>query len=136
MAIHVSDQTLQAYLDESLSPEHMAAIEQRLRSDPALLRRLSDLTGQRDAGVHTLGEIWRRHRLSCPTRQQIGSFLLGALMQEEREYIEFHLRDVGCRICQSNLSDLMTAQKEAAPQVTSRRQRYFQSSVGILKRKD
>jgi hypothetical protein len=135
MAIHISDQTLQAYLDESLAPEHMAAIEQRLRSDPDLIKRLAELTGQRDAGVHSLGEIWRRHRLSCPSRQQLGSYLLGALMPEERDYIEFHIRVVGCRYCQSNLTDLMNAQKEAVPQVTQRRQKYFQSSVGILKNK-
>jgi hypothetical protein len=48
-----------------------------------LLRTLEAINGRRDAGVHSLGEIWRRNRVSCPTRQQLGSFLLGILSDEQ-----------------------------------------------------
>lgn len=130
----LTDQVLQAYLDESLTAEQMAKIEQLLRSDPTMMQRLSQLLGQRDAGVHSIGEIWRRHRVSCPTRQQLGSFVLGALMDEEKAYIEFHIQVVGCRYCQSNLEDLKRIQQEAPSQHQTRRRKYFQSSAGYLKK--
>ena len=74
-----SDAELAAYLDEALAPEAMAEFERAARDDAALLARLAEVSARRDAGVHSLGEIWRRHRLSCPTREQWGSYLLGTL---------------------------------------------------------
>ena len=55
---------LEAFLDEALPPERMAAIEEALRTDAELQKRLVAINGRRDAGVHSLGEIWRRNRLS------------------------------------------------------------------------
>ncbi len=126
---------LEAYLDEALPPEEMARIERCLRAEPALRDQLAAVHARRDAGVHSLGEIWRRHRISCPSRQQLGSFLLGALAPEATDYITFHLEVVGCRYCQANLNDLKAKQSES-PQTTQARQRkYFQSSAGYLRRK-
>ena len=130
----LTDQILQAYLEEGLTSEQMAKIEQLLRTDDTLANRLAQLVGQRDAGVHSIGEIWRRHRVSCIDRQQLGSYLLGAVMEEEKSYIEFHIQEVGCRYCQSNLQDLKRAQEETQTQSTTRRRRYFQSSAGYLKK--
>ena len=70
---------LQAYLDEALAPGEMAAIEVELRNKPELLQQLSAINARRDAGVHSLGEIWRRNRLTCPSREQLGSYLLSVL---------------------------------------------------------
>jgi hypothetical protein len=130
----LADSVLQAFLDEALSPEKMSDLEKRLRVDRQLAERLAHLIGMRDAGVHSIGEIWRRHRLSCPSRQQLGSYLLGAVMDSERSYIEFHIRTLECRYCQSNLDDLRQMQQESPSQVGSRRQKYFQSSAGHLRR--
>ena len=74
----ISDQALLAYLDESLASEKMAEIEGLLRNTTELRDRLAELISRRDSGVHTLGDIWRRNRLSCPSREELGSFLLGA----------------------------------------------------------
>ena len=63
---------LQAYLDEALAPDEMAAIEVELRKKPELLQQLAAINARRDAGVHSVGEIWRRQRLSCPAREQLG----------------------------------------------------------------
>jgi hypothetical protein len=112
----------------------MARIEQALRKDRQLVRQLAAINARRDAGVHSLGEIWRRHRLSCPSRQQLGSYLLGALAQEAADYITFHLELVGCRYCRANLSDLKKQQAEASEAVETRRRKYFQSSAGYLRR--
>ena len=124
---------LDAYLDEALPPEEMARIEQALRKDPALGQQLAAINARRDAGVHSLGEIWRRHRLSCPPREQLGSFLLQALPDELADYITFHLEVIGCRYCRANLTDLERHEAEAPEVVQTRRQKYFQSSAGYLR---
>ncbi len=131
-----TDQQLAAYLDESLASSLMSSIEQELRNDAALRERLVAIAGMREAGVHGLGEIWRRNRLSCPTRQQLGSYLLGAIATTERDYIEFHLKTVGCRLCQANLDDLQQQSSEQQATTQSRRRRYFQTSAGYLQRRD
>lgn len=125
---------LESYLDEALPPEEMARIEQALRKDRQLVRQLAAINARRDAGVHSLGEIWRRHRLSCPSRQQLGNYLLGALADEAADYVTFHLELVGCRYCRANLTDLQKQQAEASEAVETRRRKYFQSSAGYLRR--
>lgn len=126
---------LEAYLDEALTPAEMAKIEQALRNDPDLSKQLAAINSRRDAGVHTLGEIWRRHRVSCPTREQLGSFVLGALDEQHTAYITFHIKQVGCRLCSANLDDLERQQAERKDDVSSRRRKYYQSSAGYLGRK-
>jgi anti-sigma factor RsiW len=132
MPQRVPSSELEAYLDEALPADDMARIEKALRQDPALARQLAAVLGRRDAGVHSLGEIWRRHRISCPTREQLGSYLLGALGDEAAGHVRFHLETVGCRYCLANLADLERQQAEAAAAVQTRRRKYFQSSVGRL----
>ncbi len=132
--IQISD--LERYLDEALPVEEMARIEQALRTDRPLAERLAAINARRDSGVHSLGEIWRRHRLSCPTRQQLGSYLFGAISGEWGNYIVFHLETVGCRYCQANLADLKRQQAESSEVVQTRRRKYFQSSAGYLRRSE
>jgi anti-sigma factor RsiW len=122
---------LEAYLDEALPAEWAAAVEDALRRDATLLNQLAAINARRDAGVHSLGEIWRRARLSCPNRQQLANYLLGILPDGEAHYIRFHLTTVGCRYCQANVADL-EAQARGAEPVQPRRQKYFQSSAGRL----
>jgi hypothetical protein len=127
----ITDPMLLAFIAESLPSESMSQIERALREDAELRKRLSDLIHRRDSGVHTVGDIWRRHRLSCPSREELGSYLLGAMMDDHANYIKFHLEKIGCRYCQSNLDDL--SQKHHRDTITARRRRYFQSSVGRLR---
>jgi hypothetical protein len=127
-----SDDDLLAYLDEMLPADRMSAIETQLRADEALRLRVAAVARRRDQGVHSVGEIWRRMRLSCPTRNQLGSFLLGTLEPALTEYIEFHLRSVGCRLCAANLDDLERSMK-TTPETTDRRRRFFESSAGHLR---
>ncbi len=100
-----TDSELAAYLDEALSPEQMVEVESAARTDQRLLQRLSQVNRRRDQGQHTLAEIWRRHRLSCPPRQQLGAYLLDALDAELANFIFFHVTEVGCRYCLANLED-------------------------------
>jgi len=132
----ISDAVLLAYLDEALSSDRMAALEQAIRTDESLQKRIQTLVSQRDSGMHSLGDIWRRHRLSCPTREQLGSYLLGAMLEDASDYIKFHIEQIGCRYCQANLADLQAAQRSVqAPEPTAaeRRQRIYQSSVGRIR---
>ena len=128
----VTREVLASYLDDALSERQTADIEQQLRQSDTLRQQLRLLSQERDRGEHSVGAIWRRHRLSCPSREQLGSFLLGVLDGEAHDYIEFHLKTIGCAFCQANLTDLQTQQKEAGTQVKQRRKRYFQSSAGLL----
>lgn len=132
MSSKFTDQQLQAYLDESLPSEAMSALEKELREDETLRNRLIQVSGMREAGVHSLGEIWRKNRLSCPGREQLGSFLLGAMDDETADYVRFHLETIGCRVCQANLEDLKSQNSEQVQAKQERRRRYFQTSVGQL----
>ena len=134
MAKALRQSDLDAYLDEALPPEEMARVEQALRDNPQLAEQLAAVNARRDAGVHSLGEIWRRHRLSCPTREQLGSFLLDALPEEVEEYVDFHLHRIGCRYCRANLTDLEKRRAQAPAETETRRRRYFQSSAGLLRK--
>jgi hypothetical protein len=130
-----TDPDLDAFLDESLPPDRMAALEAALRDDNALRTRLAAAVGRRDAGVHSLAGVWRRHRLTCPSREQLGSHLLGVLDAGLEGYVRFHLDAVNCRFCQASLADLRDQQAAAEqPHVERRRTRYFQSSAGYLSR--
>ena len=132
-----TDTELEAYLDEDLPSQEMARIELALRDQRELVQRLIQINRRRDSGVHSLGEIWRRHRISCPSREKLGSYLLQAIDPPEIAYIDFHLREIGCRICQANLEDLKSQREKSADDtVKQRRGRYFQSSAGLLLRRD
>ncbi|MEK6249775.1 MAG: hypothetical protein N2C12_16445 [Planctomycetales bacterium] len=133
MAADFSEPELEAYLDEALHAERMTEIETALKSQSELAQQLVEINGKRDAGIHSIGEIWRRYRLTCPTREQLGSYLLGVMTEEQTEYIRFHLREIQCRICGANLDDLDAERKQKAGQVESRRRKYFQSSAGHLR---
>jgi hypothetical protein len=132
-----SQADLIAYLDEALPTETMAAIEDAVRADSKLIVQLKDIIAHRDSGLHSLGEIWRRHRLSCLVREQLGSYLLGILSDDEAGYIKFHVETIGCRYCRANLDDLQAQQAAAADRANAgrtskRRKKYFDSSAGQL----
>ena len=129
----IDDETLRAYLADTLPPGELARVEKALRDSSDLRARLEDVRQNRgDSHLHTLGAIWRRGRLTCPSRQQLGSYLLDALDPDLASYITFHLDVVECPFCQANLADLKskTAQSPAASQ--SRHNRILRSSQHLL----
>lgn len=129
----ITDEDLRAYLAEQLPAERMATIEQSLRDSEPLRRQLATIARDSDHGGYSVGEVWRRGRLSCPTRGQLGAYLLQALDDGPREYIDFHLQTIGCRVCNANLADLQQA-NAAVPEKQRRRRKYFESSAGYLRR--
>lgn len=127
-----NDEQLRAFFDEQLAAEEMSRIEEQLRRDESLRARLANLSRGRDNGNHSLGDIWRRNRLSCPNREQWGSYLLDVLDADERDYLEFHLQTIGCRYCLANLRDLEAAAGRDTER-GQRRRRLFESSAGYLR---
>src|SRR5581483_4393872 len=128
---NITREQLHAFLDDALSEADSARIERALRDSAPLQQRLRQVLQERDRGEHSVGGIWRRHRLSCPSREKLGSYLLGVLSDEELDYIRFHLDTVNCPFCQANLVDLQSQQKEPAAS-QQRRKRIFQSSASYL----
>jgi DNA-binding phage protein len=128
----ISREQLHAYLDDALSDAETAKVEQALRDSETLRRSLRQAMQERDRGEYSLGAVWRRERLTCPTREQLGSYLLQVLDEGEQDYLDFHLNVIGCPYCVANLADLQALQREPAPQARERRRRFFQSSAGYL----
>ena len=128
-----ADHELLAYLDEMLPVERMTLLEQELRQSESLRRKVAAVARHRENGSHTVGEVWRQARLSCPSRARLGSYLLGTLQRQLTDYVEFHIRTIGCRYCAANLQDL-ESQMHATPETQRRRRRFFQSSAGYLHR--
>lgn len=102
----ITCEVLRAYVGDALPDAELAAVERALRDSPELRKLLKQVIDEEDRGEHTAGAIWRRERISCPARDQLGGFLLGAGDPELLDYIRFHLDEIGCPYCQANLDDL------------------------------
>jgi len=131
-----SQADLEAYLDEALPPDEMAAVEDHLRNNPDMGQRLAAIHGRRDAGVHTLGEIWRRHRLTCPSREQLTLFLDKKLTKEETQYVQFHLEEIHCRLCVASYDDIRISREDDTDDSISRHQRILDRSSHYLRKND
>jgi len=132
-SVHLSDVELAGYLDELLPNDRAVAIEAALRGSASLRQRVAGLIRERDQGGHSIGEIWRRQRLSCPTRSDLGAFLMGVMDPARADYVRFHIHEIGCRLCEANLVDLQAASSKVDQDTEPRRQRFFESSAGRLK---
>ena len=134
----LTDEDLSAYLDEILSVDRAAEVERALRDSSELREQLAEHIATRDQGGHSLGEIWRRERLSCPSRDELCAFLLGAVADDQRDYLAFHLEVIGCRFCQANRDDLLATgafhpnAEDNTGETKARRRRLFESSAGCI----
>jgi hypothetical protein len=129
----ITREQLNAYMDDALSDQETSQVELALRGSESLRRMLKAVIAERDRGEHSIGAIWRREHLSCPSREQLGNYLLQVLEADVHDYVEFHLRNIGCPFCLANLADLETRQREPAPKAQDRKRRYFESSAGLLR---
>ena len=132
----ISDADLLAFRDEVLPAEQMADIELALRESAELRERLRKLCDEQDQGWHSVAAIWRAHRISCPQQEELAAYLVRALSGEEADYVEFHIRTVGCRYCEAELRDLQRQQHEEERQRSQRRRRrFFESSLHYVPRR-
>lgn len=128
-----TDEELLAYADESMAVDRSTQIEQALRNDAGLMETFALLLSERDQGSHSIGDIWRRMRLSCPPRAVWGAFVEGRLGDRLSQYLRFHVETVGCRICAANLADLERPDSKSSAE--RRTQKIFQSSAGRFRNK-
>lgn len=124
--------TLRAFILETLPEAEMTAIEKVLRDSPLVQALHREMLTQVDAGEHSVGGVWRRERLTCPTREQLGSYLLQAGDADLWQYIDFHLKTVCCEWCLANLDDLTRQQQAQDRQAAKRRQQIYTSSAALL----
>lgn len=121
------------YLEEALPGDQMAKVEEQIRNSPEWRQALEEMQGDIDHGEHSVAQIWRRHRLTCLSRESLGAYLSDALPPDEADYIKFHLDTVKCRWCLANIDDLKeTAPERGEDKPAARRRRFFQTSVGHL----
>ncbi len=126
-------ETLRAYLLDELPPGTLARVEKALRDSAELREQLEDARQNRsETGLHSLGAIWRRARLTCPSRQQLGSLLLDVLDPDLAGYLSFHIEVVECPFCQANLADLKGKAEPVAAVARTRQNRILQSSRHLL----
>ena len=136
MSSPFTDAELEAYLDESLDSTRATEIEEAIKSDSDLLQRLSVINSCRDAGVHTLGEIWRRNQIGVPSAEVMGNYLLDVLDEEQTAYIKFRMEQLKCPFTVALYDDLLAKQTESAELSASRREKFYKTSAGFLKRLD
>lgn len=129
---HITRAQLEGYADDLLSAAETAEVEKALRASPELRAEFLQVLRGRDRGEHSLGAIWRRQRLSCPSREQLEAYLQGQLDPALADYLAFHLEVIGCAYCQANRDDLRQQQQEAAPQRQQRQERLLRASARHL----
>jgi hypothetical protein len=136
MTVDFGEAELEAYLDESLDAGRASEIENALRTDKKLIARLARINSRRDAGIHTLGEIWRQNQIGVPTREEVMAYLAGELPEAYADYIHFRLEVLRCRYTNALVGDIERQQETGEHQARqSRRQRYLESSAGLVRRK-
>jgi hypothetical protein len=129
----IDTETLKGYLSETLPAEAMARVEKALRDSSELRAQLEDVRQNRgDVGLHSLGAIWKRTRLTCASRQQLGSYLLDALDPDHASYLKFHIEVIACPFCQANLADLKAKTTQTSTATQHRRNRILKSSQHLL----
>lgn len=126
---HFTDQELRAYISEELAVARSTVLERQLATDERLRDRLRSLLGESDSASLALRDVWQRGRLSCPSRSVWGDYLAGELGDGLQQYLQFHLEEVGCRVCAANLADL---QQQGGADADQRTRKFFETSVGRL----
>ena len=130
-----TDAELESFLDETLDGDRAGEIEVALQSDKELLVRLGQINGRRDAGMHTLGEIWRRNQIGVPSPADMGNHLMGVLEDAHSDYIDFRLKVLKCPFTIALKTDLENQHEQSADDSTKRRAKIYDSSSGYLPKK-
>lgn len=129
---HPSRERLRAYIQETLPEAEMAAIEKAVRDSIELQALLHDVQLELERAEHSVGAIWQRERITCPSREQLGGYLLDSLDPGYTEYIKFHLKTIECRYCVANLEDLQQMSTEPIEPRQRRQRKIIETSPGIL----
>lgn len=130
-----TDSELEAYLDMSLNPARALELEEQVRQDPAILKRLTQINARRNAGIHTLGEIWRRNQIGVPSREEIVDYLNGFLPAESADYINFRVKQLKCVYTLALIQDVESEKSDREGTSIQRQSKVYQKSESILKKR-
>ncbi len=79
-------------------------------------RVLPYLTQAVDSGealAFDVSSVWKDGRVSCPARHWIARRLSNALPSGPRQFLEFHVDELGCEYCRANQDDLERRENSA-----------------------
>ena len=78
---------------------------------------LPALADQAESGVTGLdvARVWRESRASCPARHWVARYIAQTLDDGPRDFIHFHLEEMGCEWCQANYDDLARSEADLEP---------------------
>jgi len=62
----------------------------------------------------TLGQVWREMRVSCPHPDILLAWKEGSLEKGPSSYLDFHVNEAECPVCQAVIEDLERRGKDAA----------------------
>lgn len=60
-----------------------------------------------------VASVWSEDRVSCPARHWIARWISGTLAEGPREFVAFHVEEMGCEWCSANKDDLARRDEEA-----------------------
>ncbi|MCS6975650.1 MAG: hypothetical protein NZM31_01400 [Gemmatales bacterium] len=132
LAPGITEQDLIDHVEEALPPHKASVIEKAIRESEELMAILNALILARSGEEHSVGAIWERHRLSCPTRDQLSNYLVRAMSDEALTYIAFHLEDVDCPYCQAELEELKNAKQQGKKARGERARKTYHEGVALL----
>ena len=128
----ITKATLDAFIDDHLNEQDSIRVEKAVRESQELHTLLKSIIASREMGDHSIGAIWRREHLSCPTREELSSYKEEALDPQRIDYIKFHLETIGCNACKANLSDLSSTKGSLNNADANEKHRQFLENSKIL----
>jgi len=132
----ITKATLDAFIDDHLNEQDSVRVEKAVRESQELNTLLKSIIASREMGDHSIGAIWRREHLSCPTREELSSYKEEALDPQRIDYIKFHLETVGCNACKANLADLnCTKGSQNNPDANEKHRQFLENSKILLPKK-
>lgn len=79
-----------------------------------LSRLLSEALDSGESDVHfDVGELWKKARVSCPSRHWLARLVAGTLAPGPAGFVRFHLDEMNCEWCQANRDDLERSERDA-----------------------
>ena len=103
-----SREYIHAYIDGALSPEEADAFTLMAYGDSELRGKIRTVQTEFDYHNHTVGSLWRRNQLTCPSDQDIVDYQRGALAiiyPKIADHLQFHLNSIRCIYCISTAAE-------------------------------
>ena len=103
-----SREYIHAYIDGALSPEEADAFTSMAYGDSELRGKIRTVQTEFDYHNHTVGSLWRRNQLTCPSDQEIVDYQRGELAiiyPKIADHLQFHLNSIRCIYCISTAAE-------------------------------